>query len=115
MIKAALSVYDEIKYIRFAVNGHAGSAEYGHDLVCAAASILLYAIAQTVDKMTAQGGFTCDPITEADAGDGIIACHCATEESFAEALTAFKTIWAGFELLARDYPQYVGLTYAGKA
>lgn len=115
MIKATLTCYDQIRYLKFSVTGHAGADVKGQDLVCASASILLYTLAQTVDDMEQHGEFTCEPIIEVDEGDALIACHCNSDETYAEAVTAFKTIWAGFELLAHDYPQYVELNPVGKA
>lgn len=115
MIKATFTLYDEIRYLRFVVKGHAGENVKGHDIVCASASILLYTLAQTVDDMEQHGELTADPIVEMDEGDALITCHCNSDEAYTKAVTAFKTIWTGYTLLAHEYPQYVELTYVGKA
>ena len=115
MINATFNHYEEIRYLKLVVKGHAGSDVKGRDLVCASASILLYTLAQTVDDMEQHGDFTCEPIIETEEGDALITCHCKSDETYAEAVTAFKTIWTGFTLLAHNYPQYVELTTVGKA
>ena len=83
--------------------GHAASAPKGEDLVCAAVSVLLLTLQQTLVRSKADG-------LEYKLGDG-------------NALITFKqdkwtkpymhTIMCGFDFLANAYPQYIKLKVDG--
>lgn len=117
MITAIFSNHDEIRYLKLLVKGHAGSDVKGRDLVCASASILLYALAQAVADMEERGELMSSPIivTEEDKGDALITCQCISDKSYSDAVSAFNVIRTGFKLLAHNYPQYVELNTVGSA
>lgn len=92
-------------YNRLTVTGHAGSAESGHDLVCAAASALAYALAANVANM-AEGGQVRTPVIRMEEGDAEIACNPRHNLKNTVALV-FDSICVGFQLLERQYPQYL--------
>jgi len=77
------------------LRGHAGSAEHGHDLICAAVSALVLTLAYNVADFP-------QPKLWLDPGDTQLACPAA-----AEAVQAFDCIWKGFQLLAELYPEYI--------
>lgn len=80
------------KGLMLCMHGHAGYAERGSDIVCSAATILAYSLAERVrecgGKITMQPGYAC-----------II--------SGTEALDALETVASGYRLLAEGYPDYI--------
>ena len=93
------------KYNRLTVTGHANSAEYGHDLVCASASMLAYTLAANVANM-ADNGQIRQPVIKNNDGDTEISCN--PRHNLKNSVTlVFDSICVGFELLAHDYPEYI--------
>ena len=93
------------KYNRLTVTGHAGSAEPGHDLVCASASMLTYTLAANVANM-ADNGQVREPIMNMDDGNTEISCK-PRHNLKATVTLVFDSVCVGFELLAHDYPEYI--------
>ena len=93
------------KYNRLTVTGHAGSAEHGHDLVCASASMLAYTLAANVANM-ADNGQVREPIMKLDEGNTEISCNPRHNLKASVALV-FDSVCVGFELLAHDYPEFI--------
>ena len=93
------------KYNRVTVTGHAGSAEPGHDLVCASASMLTYTLAANVANM-ADNGQVREPIMNMDDGNTEISCK-PRHNLKATVTLVFDSVCVGFELLAHDYPEYI--------
>ena len=92
-------------YNRLTVTGHANSAEPGHDLVCASASMLCYTLAANVANM-ADAGQVRQPIIENTEGNTEISCN--PRHNLKNTVTlVFDSICAGFALLAHDYPEYL--------
>lgn len=92
-------------YNRLTVTGHAESAEKGHDLVCASASILAYTLAANVANM-ADNGQVREPIIKTEEGNTEI--NCKPRRNLKASVTlVFDSVCVGFELLAHDYPQYI--------
>lgn len=89
---------------RVSMEGHAGSGEPGHDLVCASVSILAYTLASIVKDMGegVRRGFT------VDLNDGEALISCNPIEDYRRPITlVFDTICTGFELLAQEYTDNV--------
>ena len=80
------------------LEGHAGYAEHGEDIVCASASILAYTLASIVESMDE------DATISLNDGDSII--ECISDPS---TRNAFNYTKVGYALLAHNYPQYVRL------
>lgn len=93
------------KYNRLTVEGHACSAEPGHDLVCASASVLAYTLAANVASM-AEHGQARRPIIENAPGKTEISCNPVSRYKSVVALV-FDSVCVGFELLAHDYPENI--------
>lgn len=91
------------------VEGHAGQAEHGQDIVCASASILAYTVAQIVKAMEHHGDLEGKPIIDLNEGDATIMCRCRDPEDFGELVHTFFVAHVGFTLLAHNYPEYVSL------
>ena len=93
------------KYNRLTVEGHAYSAEPGHDLVCASASMLAYTLALNVANM-ADNGQVRSPVIENTPGKSEISCNPRSNLRNTVTLV-FDSICAGFELLAHNYPENI--------
>ena len=92
-------------YNRVTVKGHAKSAEPGHDLVCASASILAYTLAANVANM-AENGQVREPILKTKLGDAEISCNPKHNLKVSVTLV-FDSVCVGFEMLANRYPDFV--------
>lgn len=82
------------------VQGHAGQGAHGHDIVCAAASMLFFALADTLRK---------DAIPyeiSAESGNGIIVAYPQSEFTF-DADCYFKLVCNGYRALAREHPENI--------
>lgn len=96
---------------RVSVTGHSQSAEKGKDLVCASATILVYTLASFVENLK-EAGQVYNPTAKLNEGDAVI--HCDVPNKYKRPITlVFDSICAGFELLARDYPEYVSYEMRG--
>lgn len=87
------------------IKGHAYSAEYGHDLVCASASMLTYTLASFVDNMVTAGQLK-KHVIRLDDGEAEVSCKADAQHDAAITLV-FDSICAGLELLAREYPKHI--------
>ena len=102
------------KNIILTVQGHSGQAEMGQDIVCSAASILAYTVAQMVADMGESGKLKKKPHIRMDSGDSAVTCK-PTKQYFNEALHIYSVAQTGYELLAHTYPEYVRVTKFGEA
>ena len=84
------------------VRGHAGFSRYGSDIVCAAASMLVFTLAAAMEE----AGLQRAPEIESACGSFRIAVRPREgERALVEAV--FAAIGAGYRLLAARYPEYV--------
>ena len=106
-----------VKYLRdkqkLIVKGHAESGEKGHDLVCASASILTYTLGLFVKNMTDNGQVK-KATGRLDSGDSEVSCKVKGHE--AAVTLVFDSICAGFDLLAKSYPENLNykIVYSGR-
>ena len=114
MVNAEFFTNKESGSITMKLTGHAGQAESGKDIVCSAASILAYTVAQALQFMYEQGDLQKKPHIKLDKGDTIIVVK-PKPETYAEALHTFFVAQVGYHLLAHNYPQYVTLSSFGEA
>lgn len=98
------AVYDRDKN-KITVKGHAHSGEPGHDLICASASILVYTLASFA-KNTQKARQSKKLVLKLDAGDAEVSFKAKARYKAALTLGC-DAICAGFELLARNYPENV--------
>ena len=96
---------------RITVRGHANSGEAGHDLVCAAVSSLVYTIAAFVQNMSSSGQLKARSI-KLKSGDARVSCSPMVKYR-AGTVIVFDAICGGFELLARQYPNYIRYEMVG--
>ena len=90
---------------RLTVEGHAGSAERGRDLICAAVSTLVLTLAENVARMKKAGWLEGHGV-EIMAGKARIQCLPREEWKMAVEVV-FTVILAGFELLGEKWPEFV--------
>lgn len=114
MINVTFTHEKDIGTIVLKVKGHAGQDEMGHDIVCSAASILTYTIAQYLKFINERGGLQKKPHIVLNDGDALIVAKPKSEFE-AEVLNAFFVAEVGYSLLAQNYPQYVELNMFGEA
>ena len=101
MINVTFTERDEKLSLR--LEGHAGYAEHGRDIVCASASILAYTLATIV------GDFGINSTINLESGNTTIECECTDHPLMDVVRDAFNFANVGYSLLAHNYPQYVRL------
>lgn len=95
--------------IKLFLDGHAGQADIGQDIVCASASILAYTVAQIVTDAYEERKLKRKPMVELEKGKAVIVCE-PKDEYYAEMLYAYFVSQVGYNLLSCNYPQYIKLT-----
>ena len=106
MIKVTFT--EEGEKLSLRLEGHAGHAEHGKDIVCASASILAYTVAQYIVEAEHQGDLKAPPTVKLEEGDAFISCEpCENVYTFIHNVYSFAKI--GYALLENNYPQYVRL------
>ena len=114
MVKAEFFTNKESGSITMKLTGHAGQAEHGKDIVCSAASILAYTVAQTLQFQYEEGGLKKKPHLKLEPGNTVIIAK-PKPERYEEALHTFFVAQVGYSLLAKTYPQYVALSSFGES
>lgn len=104
MLKVEFKKYEDT--ISLMLDGHAYHDSKGHDIVCAAGSILAYTVAQIVRSETADRNMKDEPVLELGNGYTYISCRPKTEK-YDEILHAFYVAEVGYRLLNHKYPQCV--------
>lgn len=88
------------------VSGHALSGEKGHDLVCAAASMLTYTLAAFIEKIKDTGRMATN--TKIQLTEGYAEMSCTVKPSYDCTIAlVFDAMCAGFDMLAQTYPDNV--------
>jgi uncharacterized protein YsxB (DUF464 family) len=96
--------------IHMTIKGHAGAAPKGEDLVCSAATMLAYTVAQAVQFMNEQGQLKKNPKISIREGEAKIIAM-PTDEGYAMALHTFWVAQCGIHVLQHNYPQHVKLEH----
>lgn len=107
MIHAAIYQNERKECVGFSFTGHAGYAEAGQDIVCAAASVL------AINTINAMERYTEDNFSvSSDEEQGKIICRFDTTPSY-EAGLLLKTMILGLSDMADDknYEEYIDLTF----
>ena len=90
------------------MQGHAMTAPKGVDLVCAAATTVVYTLAQAVQFLYEQGRLEKQPKIQIVDGYAFISAS-PNADSWAETLMAFWATQVGAYVLEHNYPQAVSL------
>lgn len=102
--------YKKGEGIHMTMKGHAQNAPYGEDLVCAAATMMAYTVAQAVQFMNEQGKLKKKPKISIKEGDVSIVAT-PNDDDYAETLHTFWVAQCGIHVLAHNYPQNVKLEH----
>lgn len=113
MIYVRFETSEDKKTIVLKLQGHAGQAELGKDIVCASATILAYTVAQVVADLHDRGKLKKKPTVTLKEGDIAVVCK-PTKDAYAQAMHTYAVAQVGYALLANTYPEYVKLTPFGK-
>ena len=92
------------------ISGHAGYADAGKDIVCSAASILAYTLAQEIMFMNSNQKLVKEPKLLLEEGNTSIVCR-PKQEFYGEALRAFQFASTGYRLLTSNHPNNVILVW----
>ena len=87
------------------VEGHAGAAPAGEDLVCAAVTMLVRTFAENA-KLMDRAGIASGVQIELDDGSAHVLCRPAKKYR-AVAKAVLQAVCIGFELLEQGYPEHV--------
>lgn len=82
------------------MKGHANAVNTGNDPVCAAASMLMYTLAQNVIYLR-NAGVAEDVNVILEEGNALVSCRAKEEKE--TLLCVFDTVTTGFALLAENY------------
>ena len=100
MTKATM-IWDRL---RLDVEGHAGYAEEGKDIVCAGVSILTYALARALEEAEQRG--RCEYKAKIE-GDRALIWANPRMGYLSEIKAYFRIAVAGLRMLQEEYPGYV--------
>lgn len=96
--------------VHMTMKGHAESAMKGEDLVCSAATMLAYTVAQAMQFMYENENLKKKPKISIKDGEATIIAT-PTEDAYAEVLHTFWVAQCGVHVLAHNYPQNVKLEH----
>lgn len=94
------------KCLSLEIKGHADYAEYGKDIVCSAASILAYTLADFLLKATKKGEIS-EPNIEMKDGYISIQYEARSETDYAFVKDKFDIVQCGYSMLQKTYPQHI--------
>lgn len=110
MLKVTFEQKDNKLTLR--LEGHAGQADIGHDIVCASCSILAYTVAQFVKEADTSGYLKSPAVIKMESGDSIISCE-TVDDMLIDMQNVYLFAEKGYTLLAHNYPQFVDLKQFG--
>ena len=87
--------------------GHAGYAEAGRDIVCAAASVLIQTFAKICEALREQGALA--EITLLP-GESSVQASLISREQYEYASVCLQTVEVGLRMIAEVYPNHVQIT-----
>lgn len=94
------------------MEGHAGAAPKGQDIVCAAATMLMYTAAQAALDMGSRGELQRPPSVKLDEGNAC-AAFWPKKEALEKGRLVLDVIRRGLEVLGRRYPENVAIYVIG--
>lgn len=94
------------------MEGHAGAAPKGQDIVCAAATMLMYTIAQAALDMGSRGELQRPPSVKLDDGNAC-AAFWPKKEALEKGRLVLDVIRRGLEVLGKRYPENVAIYVIG--
>ena len=113
MIKVRLGQDTATRTVALKIKGHANQTRRGHDLICAAASILAYTAAQDVRDAQRENRLAEEPTIRLEDGRSLITATAADDESFALLLHTFFVVQKGFLVLQHNHPRFLSVRVLG--
>ena len=110
MIQVTIGDHDGVLWLSMA--GHAGMAPKGQDIVCAAATMLMYTAAQAALDMGSRGELQRPPSVKLDDGNAC-ASFRPKEEAMEKGRLVLDVIRRGLEVLGKRYPENVAIYVLG--
>ena len=110
MIQVTIGDRDGVLWLSMA--GHAGAAPKGQDIVCAAATMLMYTAAQAALDMWSRGELQTSPSVKLDDGSAGVAFR-PKEEAMEKGRLVLDVIRRGLEVLGKRYPENVAIYVLG--
>ena len=110
MVKVLFKEEDGV--LSLTLDGHAGQADIGRDIVCSACSILAYTVAEYVKEAKRKGDLEDMPEIELESGYACITCK-PKDDAYHVLYGAYVFAMVGYDLLAKSYPQFVELEQFG--
>ena len=105
MIDVTVYVDSNKKYKGYRVCGHAGYDEYGHDIICAAASVIAQNTANSIEKFT-QDRFK----TILDEDEGLLEIKFIGDIG-RDTILLMKSFELGIESIVEDNEDYIKMRY----
>ena len=99
---------DDRDELELSVEGHAGYAEHGRDIVCAACSGITYALLAFLEEHSDEATDIAGPVVE----NGCFYVSCKGTEKIR---AAFTMAALGLRKIAAQYPSHVMIQYSGQA
>ena len=87
------------------VIGHAGEAEKGKDIVCAAVSAIVLTFTNWINKKAKERKNVWSYVS--DIQEGLADIYCSAEADKDMLFNAFEMAVDGLECIAKQYPEYV--------
>lgn len=107
MIEIRAERNPETREIRLRAKGHSGYADKGTDIVCSAASILIYTYAQIITAMLHHGDLDQCVRLSIEDGEADIYVVTADDITFTDAAHSLFVVCTGLQLLAVNYPKNI--------
>lgn len=92
--------------VGFKSEGHAGYANSGKDIICAATSVLVINTINSIEQFTEDVDFECTT----DEKNAIIK-FMVTANNNKESLVLLKALELGLSQVAQDNPKYISITF----
>ena len=109
MIKATICRNNRKQLCGYCISGHAGFAQEGEDIVCAAVSILTINTINAIEQLTTTH-FYCDA-NEQKGGYLKVMFSDMEEDRNHDAELLLKAMAIGLEDLSKEYKKYIRLKY----
>jgi uncharacterized protein YsxB (DUF464 family) len=98
------------KNFELKIEGHAGQAKKGEDIVCASVSMLFFTLAESLNRSVEM--LKKAPIIQYEDGNGYLKCR-PRKEYMGNIARTYWTILVGIELLAEQFSQYITFKVIG--
>lgn len=105
MIKVNLHYNNQGNLWRFVLDGHAGYADHGQDIVCSAVSMIVINTINSIDLLTKEA-----LLLDQNDGGGYIDCtfpDIKANKGSDEAVLLLKSLVLGLESIQKEYGEYI--------